>query len=277
MMFATLVYNIASDATGTNDLLAATDPEFSQRNSHYIFTEDFRLLATGLFGAHVIRGRYQVPTWNAIGEDTIFNSNRGLEPVSNSQLDWYVDNPKPIPKNEEFQVQTVDSGGGTEIENAVLWIGSADWSPTLPRGVLPIVVRATGTTTWALNGWTALAQLTLSQSLRGGVYSVLGAILQADDALAFRLVFPRQRMYMGRRLRPGWYCQNAVGDVVGLHTLPESSRLGEWGRFHTFELPQLEVFGTAADSTAWVLFMWCQFLGEDVNLLSNWAGGGGTF
>lgn len=271
-MFSTLVYSLASNTINVdNDLSAAVDPEFSQRNNHYIFSEQYNLLAAGLFAAHAVRGRYQVPTWNAIGEDTIFNVVRSIEPLTNSQLDWYVDNPKPIPINEEFQLQEHDSGGGTEQATGVLWIGSPRWNANLLKGKYPIVIRATGTTTWTANGWSPLAQLTLSQSLRGGVYAVHGAVLQADDAVAFRLVFPRQKMVNGRRLRPGYYAQNAVGDVIGLHTLPESSRLGTWGLFHTFELPQLEVFGTAADSTAWVLFLWADFLGESMDLLTQWS------
>src|SRR6266851_8400000 len=113
MGFATLVYNLP--AAGINavntDMVAAVDPDFSQRSSHYIFTEQYRLLGAIFVGASVIRGRYQVPHWNAIGEVVITQANRSLQPPSNPQWDWNEVRPPAIPLNEEFQVQASNNLG----------------------------------------------------------------------------------------------------------------------------------------------------------------------
>lgn len=123
MSYHTLVYNLA--AAGVNitntDMLAATDTEVSIRNSHYIFTERYRLLAASAIGVSVTRGRFQVPKWNAIGEFTFMNANRALTPPSNPQWDLYLAAPPEIPQNEEFQVQMSNNlGAATEQESVVL-------------------------------------------------------------------------------------------------------------------------------------------------------------
>jgi len=274
--FALLAYNLASDtASGTNtDFVAATDADFSQRNSHYIFSEQYKLLAAHAAGASLSRGRFQAPTWNAIGEFTIFNVGTALEPQSNFQFDQYLAYPPPIPLYEEFQFQMSNTGAGGAIENGHIVIGANDWSANLPQGRMPIQVRASFTVTHTLNGWSGPQTISLSQSLRGGVYAVVGAQLQADDCAWFRLIFPRYKLYHGRKLRPGWVAQNAIGQPVSNQMPNWPFSLGEWGRFHTFELPQCETFGTAADSTVCQLFLWLVYLGEDVSQLTQGLGGG---
>lgn len=279
MGHAMLVYNnpVAGVNDANVDMTAAIDPDFSQRNNHYIFTESYRLAKAWAVGASMIRARFQVPTWNAIGEWSIFNVNRSIEPTANSQCDSYLPFPPRIPINEEFQVQDSNNlGASTEIENVGLQIITDDWSPQIPPGRFMLTVKTTGTTTWTLNAWSGGVAITFSQSLRGGVYAVVGAQLQADDAAFFRLIFPRFKLYQGRKMRPGNIAQNAVGNVTQNQSYPWNLDMGEWGRFHTFELPQLDVFGTAADSTAWVLYLTLIFLGEDLSLLAGGMGGGGV-
>ena len=272
MGFALLAYNLASDtAAGVNtDFTAAVDPDFSQRSGHYIFTEDYLLLASMYTsGATPTRQRFQCPTWNAIGQFESFNLGTALEFSANYQADNWIPASPHIPQMEEFQYQASNGGAGTLIENGAIVIGTSDWNQNLPRGRLPILAVATGTTTWTLNKWSGPVAITLAQSLRGGVYAVVGAQMQADDAVWFRLVFPRYKLYNGRKLRPGWAVTNAVGNAAnwGMPNWPFT--LGEWGRFHTFELPQVEAFGTAADATAWVLYLYLIYLGEDPSLIGT--------
>jgi len=275
---ALLAYNIPSDtASGSfTDMTAVADPDFSQRNSHYVFTEQYRMLASMFTsGDTPTRVRFQTPTWNAIGQFEMFNLGTSLEPATNFQVDNWLAYPPPIPMMEEFQIQASNGGAGSLIVNSAIVLGTSDFSMQLPQGRLPILVTATGTTTWTLNKWSGPIALTLSQSLRGGVYAVVGAQMQADDAAWFRIIFPRYKLYNGRKLRPGWACQNALGNVANYNLNNWPFTLGEWGRFHTFELPQVEVLGTAADSTAWVLFLWLVYLGESDSLLQQGLGGGG--
>lgn len=277
MGFALLNYNATAAAAGaTNvDLVAASDADFSQRNSHYIFTERYRLLGVAPVGVSVTRGRYQVPTWNAIGEATIFNVNRALTPPSNPQADWSLQYPPEVPLNEEFQVQLSNNlGAATEIENALIWLATDDWSQNIPRGRTPLLVRATSVITPTLNAWSGPQAITLSQSLRGGVYAVVGAVVQGANSVAFRVIFPRYRLYHGRKLRPGHLVQTALGDVTNNQHYPPGMDLGEWGRFHTFELPQIEVFGTLAAAITYQVFLYLVYLGEEISQLNQGLGGG---
>lgn len=275
-----LAYNAAAAGINTVnlDFTAVTEPDFTSRNGHFILTDPYQLGGIMLVGASVIRGRLQIPTYNAIGEFSILSANRALQPTSNAQWDSLIGYTPQLPINEEIQVQVSNNlGAATEQENALLLLLATDWSRNLPQSsrMPPIIpVRATFTVTPTINAWSGPQAINLSQALRGGVYAVVGAVCQGTNAAAFRLIFPRYRLWHGRKLRPGWPVQNAIGDVVQTQIDPWVIGMGEWGRFHTFELPQAEVLGTTAASTTYQLFLWLVFLGEDVSQLNQGLGGG---
>jgi hypothetical protein len=277
MGFALVDYN--APAAGVNtvnlDFSAVSDPDFTQRNGHFTLTEPYRMLGAMAVGASVIRGRFQIPTWNALGEWQLFNVNRGLQPTSNPQWDWYGAFGPPIPMNEEVQVQLSNNlGAATEIENCGLLLATQDWTPAMPAGLAKFIVRASFTVTPTLNAWSGPQTIALSANLRNGVYAVVGATLQGTNAAFFRIVFPKYRLYMGRKLRPGGPVQTNIGDVLSNQLPIYQMSLGEWGRFHTFELPGIEVLGTAAVSTTYQAFLWLVYLGADQSLLNQGLGGG---
>lgn len=282
MGFALLAYS--NNAVGVNavntDLTAATDPDFTARNGHYTFTEDYRIAALTLIGASVTRGRFQCPTYNALGELAILVANRSATVPSNPFVEMLVQRPLFIPKNEEFQVQVSGNlGAATETDTAFLWVITNDWSANLPQEATPPFgisyrYRATVTITPTVNAWSGPNAITLSQSIRNGVWAIIGGVVQGTNALAYRWVFPKYRLYQGRKLRPGNLVQNAAGDVPAFNFWQDTRFLGEWGRFHTFELPQIEVWGQAAVSTTYQIFMDMVYLGTDINLLNQGLGGG---
>ena len=277
MGFALLNYNVA--AAGINavntDLTAATDPDFTARNGHYTFTEPYKLGGVMPVGASVTKGRFQAPTWNALGEWTIFSANRAISPPTNPQFDMYLAYPPPLPMNEEFQVQLSNNlGSSTELENCGILVLTNDFSKAIPRGVAMGIFRASFTLTPTLNAWSGGQAITLSANLRGGVYAVVGATVQGANGAFFRIIFPRAKLYNGRKLRPGLPCQTALGDVLNQQLDPWQMALGEWGRFHTFELPQIEIFGTLAGSITYQAFLWLVYLGEDPSLMNGGMGGG---
>lgn len=272
MSYHTLVYNLA--AAGVNaantDMLAAVDSEFSQRSSHYVFTESYRLLAASYIAPSATRARFQVPHWNAIAEFTIMNANRSLQPPSNPQWDVYREMMLPIPQLEEFQVQASNNlGAATEQANVVLNIAPDDWKMQQSPSQFKFVARATLALTPTLNAWSGPQAITMSQSLRGGTYAILGTVVQGTNAVAWRWVFPRNKLYNNRRLRPGGLTQNAVGDVVNNQLDPWGVPFGVLGYFNTFELPSIELFGTLAGAITYQIFIWLAYLGEDQNLLNQ--------
>ena len=275
MSYHTLAYNASAAAAGASnvDLSVVPDTEVSSRNSHGIFTERYKMLAVSAVGVSITRGRFQVPKWNAVGEMSIINANRALEPPSNPQWDLYLAYPPELPQNEEFQVQLSNNlGAATEQENVILQLAPDDWNQNIPKGELLFVQRATFTLTPTINVWSGGQVLTFSQSLRGGVYAVVGGVVQGTDAVAWRIIFPRNKMYHGRRLRPGGLIQNAIGVVINNQIDPWVMGLGVLGYFHTFELPTIEVLGATAAAITYQVYLWLVRLGEDVSILNQYTG-----
>jgi hypothetical protein len=277
MGYATLVYNASAAAAGaTNvDLVAATDADFTQRNGHYTFSEQYKLLRATTLETSATRGRYQAPTWNAIGEFAIAMVNRSLAVPTNYQSDWYGDNPPNIPIEEEFQVQMSNNlGAATEQANVVLDIGTNDWNQNLiptPPNSLSLVTRASVTITPTVNAWSGPNIIAFSQSLRGGVYVIDDCQVQGADSIAWRWIFPRTKLYNGRKLRPGGIIQTAIGDQVPVQVPIGREFMGVQGFFHTFELPQIEVFGTVAAAITYQLFISLTYLGQSRSILDQYV------
>lgn len=282
MALATLVYSASAATAGaTNfDFTAATDSDFTQRNGHYTFTEDYNLAALAVVGASVTRGRIQSPTLNALGEVALFGSNRSATVPANPFVEMFMpmNNWINLPKNEEIQIQYSNNlGAATEQETAILWLTTDDWSANLPTpAAAPFNVtakfRASFTLTPTVNAWSGPQPIALSASLRNGVWSVVGAYVQGGNAAAWRIVFPKFKLYNGRKMRPGGIIQTAVGDMVPFNW-PYGERIwGEFGRFHTFELPQIDIFGLTAASTTYQVFLDLVYLGTDIGLLAQGLG-----
>ena len=283
--FALVDYNIAAATAGaTNaDLSMVADPDFTNvQSGHLVLTEPYKLLGVFPVGVSVIRGRFQIPTWNAVGEMTIFNANRGLQPTSNGQWDLYLARPATLPTLEQIQIQLSNNlGASTEQENVGVLLATPDWTQNLPQpgGVLGpalgvFCVRASFTVTPTINAWSGGQNLTFSQSLRSGTYAVVGAICQGTNSAFFRLIFPKYALQRGRKLRPGWPVQTAVGDVVQSQLQPWVMAMGEWGRFHSYEPLTCEVLGTTASSTTYQLFLFLVMVSDDMSGLKGGLGGG---
>lgn len=263
------------NAVGT-DLTALADPDFSTRNGHYIFTEPYQLLAAYHLETSAIGAQLVCPTWNAIGKANVWPVNRGIVTLSPPRVDTRFDYAPFVPLNEEFQFQVSNNlGASTEQAFGFVVLGTNDWNGNIPKGQLPIVVRATVTFNPGSLVWSGPQVLTFEQSLRGGVYAVCGAEVQATNVIAFRLIFPRYKLYNGRKLRPGWLAQNAIGDLIYPLSADGPFWLGEWGRFHTFEPVQIEAIMTTGASTAFEVRLWLVFLGENLSALQAGMGGGG--
>jgi len=279
MGFALLAYQGAPGVNAASfDLTAVGDPDFSQRNGHYIFTEKYNIISLAHFEASAIRSNLSAPTWNALGKMNIWpvNVSANIPTPGPPRIDERFDLPLPVPLNEEVQFQVSNNlGAATEQAWGLMQIATSDWTQNIPRGVMPIMVRATVTFNPGSLVWSGPQVLAFEQSLRGGVYAVVGAEVQAPAVIAFRLIFPRYKLYNGRKLRPGWICQQAVGDLIYPQQVDGPMAWGEWGRFHTFEPVQIESIMTTGASTAHEVRLWLQFLGEDTNLLQGGLGGGG--
>lgn len=243
-MFHLLNYFVSAGAGDANvDMTAATDDTFSRRNNHYIFSENWNLLAWAHLAASATRARFNAPTWNAFARHQVWPINRSATPPSFPRVADYRMFPLPIPLNEEIAIEeSNDLAMGNEDTTSFLWIAPPSWNRQVPRGSLRLVVRATGAVARVADSWSTFGAITFAENLRGGWYSVLAAYVFSANLRAFRLSFPRMPLIAGRLLRPGALTSAALGNM---ETPDFNDGLGVWGHFHTFEPPQLQVYGDA--------------------------------
>lgn len=275
-MHVILPYLLATGGSvADTDTPNVADQEFSSRNSHFIFTEDYRLLAAIGMGANLTRMNFSVPTWNAYGLNNIWpvmlSSANILSPP---RVSWFPGSMPIVPQNEEVAINTTD--GASENAAAFIVLTSPGFSKNLPAGPATLCIRATCTITQVAGKWAGPGALVFQQNLRGGVYSIIGMECVGSGTAAFRLVFPRSRFYYGRRIRPGWLAQQAIGDLPEPRLQIDPYYFGEWGRFHTFEPPQLEVFSIAGSSSiTHELRMYLTYIGQsESQYLDAWVAQG---
>ena len=271
-MHVLLAYTGNNSGPANNfDLTAAVDPDFSQRNNHYIFTEMYGIGYLWAQSAHITDARLLTPTFAALNADgfriTAFQKKAGLGGTP-TLFDKLTGSMVPMPQMEELQYQA--STGTAEQQWGLLNLFSSDWRREPPQNPLIVMEGTTGSFTPAANVWSGPQIINLTANPRGGVYKVCRvAVQQAGDSLAFRIIFPRSPYYHGRKLRPGWVVQNAAGDFDDVITQVDPYHLSPWGWFHTFELPMIEVFASTSASMTPIVRMWCEYLGGDLALLNQ--------
>lgn len=267
-MFHLLTYYLnAAAAAADSDMAAAIDTEFSQRNSHYVFSEPYRLLATYHLATSATRARITCPTWNAVARFVLDPPTRANTVGSGSRMMDLTHYTHELPLNEEIAVEcSNDLAEGNEDTTVHLWISSPDWSRNIPRGRQLVVARFTSAVAGIADSWSGIGAITFAENLRGGVYSVIGAEVFDAGSRAFRLNFPRSPSTRGRRFRPGALCREAIGDIPVLPTTYGPLFFGLWGRFHTFEPPQIEIWANATAASAQEGRMWLVYEGENVTI-----------
>lgn len=247
MNLHTVAYS-ASLAAGPNlDTAFIQDDVLGSRNSHLILTEDFNAIMTYQIGALMTRARFGNAALSQKGRNHLWpievSATVPRLPLPNDLRDT----PLKLPRNEEITIESANSGAGPTQTSVILWLASPDWSQNLP-GYLDrlttrctVVVAAGAETTWG-----PLGTIVMEQDLLNGVYAVIGASFVAAAALAFRFRFPDQPANRGKQYRPGALVQEstATSPFAGFR-----GGMGEWGRFHTFTLPQVQFLADAAGGT----------------------------
>lgn len=260
--FHLAAYSESIDALTDTDLAAPVDGILQLRNSHLIMSEPYNLIAAYAVGADFTRANFTDPKLTTHGLPNIWPIDVSATVTANPPIMDVRDFPIPMPIDEELTINVTSPTAGANQINILLWLASPNWSRVVPRGSPRFMARATATTTGGGAGlWSDAVALTMQRDLLGGVYAVIGAWAFLANALAFRFQFPRQRLYGGRQLRPGGIAQNAIGNAprVGFQ-----EALGEWGRFHTFELPSVQTFGAAGATEVRLDVV---YLGQDMSML----------
>jgi hypothetical protein len=116
-MFHLAAYTTAFAGAATlQDMTAAVDGAFTQRNGHLTFTSPMKLLAAHYTGALVTAAQLSVPSINAIAPHNIYPPNLAITELTNPNIQDLRDWPLQLPLEEEIAVQATASGA--EQENA---------------------------------------------------------------------------------------------------------------------------------------------------------------
>lgn len=257
MGFHLLAY--ANPAMGVNasftQLSAVPDPEFSNRGTTpaFILSEDYDVLFNAIFAASVTDARFDIARVNAIAKHHIYPINRFATIPTNPNIQDMRDYPLKLPTFEQLIAQA-SNNLGSSTEPCTLFTGIAPRGTTrmLPSGERRIQLAFTGAVTGVAGAWSSLGNLTFAENLASGWYSVVGCNIFDAGTLAFRMVFARPENYQGRKLRPGGFAQEALGNIPWG---PQMGGLGLWGKFHSQEPPQLEIYANASASSAQVGIM----------------------
>ncbi len=259
-MFHLSAYSeLVPTGTGFTDVAAVIDQSITSRNDHLIFTTPYNLLMSYGMGTALDQARLNVPTLNAVARPQLFPFNQAATVPSRPALQDMREYPMPLPINEEIAIEAAHADAGDVQLTFLLWLTQGQLSRNLPRGLARLTVGFTASAAGTAFAWGALANLTFNENLRGGMYAVVGCQVFDAGCLAYRLWFPNGNEQNGRRFFPGGLGLQAIGNV------PEeafSGNMGEWGRFNSFEPPQIQVFNTTTAASAQVGKMDLIYLGE---------------
>ncbi len=264
-MWHMAAYKESIGNTANDDMNAVADSVFTVRNNHLIFTDRMNLIGVYGFGALLSRARFGNAALTRLGSNHIWPIEVSATVPDLPQMMDLRDSPLMLPKNEELTIEVTNTAAGPTETGAVLCLADPLWTMGFPSHRDRLVSRATcviaaGTETT----WTALSELTFERDLYNGVYAVVGASVVAANAIAARFRFPDQPQTYNKQFRPGCLVQ----DSAALAPNPAfMGGFGEWGRFHTFSPPEMQVLADAAGGTYEVRLS-LLYLGEDDSLLN---------
>lgn len=235
MAFHLLAYEESIDNTANFDLDAITDDIITRQNDHFFPSMDLHLLWAAAMSATLNRCRIQSPELRQITPPFIRPIIAAAIPADNDEPADYSQNPFRLPRLEEIAMEaTSDVGMGSEQALGFLGV-SAGQSPA-PAGNV-FTMRGTSTTTSVALAWTTLTT-TWADTLPDGRYAVVGLYVTGATNAAARIIFDEQTW------RPGSLSVAAVGSRIS--KLFRKGRLGTWGHFNSWAMPEIQVLNTAA-------------------------------
>lgn len=263
MPFHLAMYSESLGQVTDSDTDAAADDVFERTgNTRLRFSQPMQIIAAWASGTTLTRMNFANSSLTIRGRPNIWPIDRSATPADPPNVMDLRAHPIKLPLHEELQVNsTTDAVGPARVELA-LWLTPRPWQPKPVTGERVGVCRATSTTTGGGAGaWSNAIALAFDRELFTGVYAVVGGAVFIAAAQAFRIRFPVTPEIQGKQYRPGGLTQNALDTNPNRMQLSE---LGEWGRFHTSELPSLQTFGAAGASEVRLDLM---YLGDDFSLL----------
>jgi hypothetical protein len=237
-MYHTLAFYKSMTAGSTNeDVTAVTDQVVTSPQGHFLRSQEYRIFAAVALGATITRARYNTPSLRLPFLPQLCPLEVGGNFGDFPNINEYKDRELRIAVGDELAVETSNSAAGSENHLVAVWTRTA----TVPAPPGPkYTTRFTSAITASAGTWQSGA-ITITDTLPGGTYAVIGMdVFGANLALA-RLVFGTQIE------RPGVICRQAQSNRRD--PTFRDGRVGQFGTFNYLALPQLEVLSTGANSS----------------------------
>lgn len=205
-------------------------------NNHWLPQRDYNIVFAHIGAVTLTRARIVSPTNRQITLPFLRPIQALLLPPTNPNVADYRDNPFRVNALEELSVEGTDSAAGPN--NCTVLLGLQESYEPTPRGNI-FTLRGTSTTAAVANAWTQIA-MTWDDALPAGEYSVVGMSAFATNQLGARLTFENQVV------RPG--SVGVVAEANRNHDMFLKGGLGQWGRFTSTRMPNVEVLNNGTDA-----------------------------
>lgn len=266
-MFHIQYNKIATGGAVANlDIPAVADPSFSTRNGHYIYSEEYELLAAAPFGPTITALQNNTPHMTWINPPQIYPVSLSTTVPTNVAVCDLRENPWKMPINEEWQWGVTD--GASENVTLVTWLGTPSWSRRMPpAGIQRLTIPFTASMVTTAFTWCPDVQLAPSNQLRGGTYAVIGADVIGAASQCFRFNFTRQPLSRNRKLYPGSLCTQTYGLIP--NKLGQNW-MGLYGYFNTFELPYISVVANASATVTHTVYLDVWYMSNSTDALDQY-------
>jgi hypothetical protein len=226
-----------TDSTNNEAIPAPGDPAFNRvSTTEYLAPADLEVFAMYAGNDTITRARLVTPSLRTLGLPEIYPLNVTAAPALPLAVDFRPNDPVRIKMNDTFSVEASNGASTVDTAFAALAIRKQFWP--VPAGSRT-TLSGTAAQTLVANGF-SFGTITFDQTPPVGNYSVIGMSCVCASAWFARLIFPMQSNW-----RPGVI----VGATAAAFEYRQAFRhgnVGEWGRFHSVNLPQLEIFGNTA-------------------------------
>lgn len=212
-------------------------------------------------GAHLVHLRVQAPSLQPLPYIALSPGNRGSALESPPRLFDFSKYPIPFRPLEELDIFATQNAGAGETQYALVTMTDANFVPPPALRTGPTIngnngfftLHGTASTTLTAGGWTAITP-TLDQGFPSGLFSLVGVRVFSATALFFRVKPTLEPLW-----KPGGVAVQAYDqlDPIGQRAFNRDpvpfAPWGEWLKFYSTNVPQIEIFATAADTAeeAW--------------------------
>lgn len=243
-----------TDSTANENISAVADAAFARSIGNlYLAPDDMDVLAAFAMNDTITRARIVSPSLRQNGLPEIFPLTVAATVTLEGGYAKYGNYGPRIRKNDEFGIEASNGASTVDTAFGALWL----WRKKMgvPAGAR-FTVRGTSAITLVANAW-VLGNLTFDQTLPVGDYAVIGMRATCTNGVFSRLVFP-----MNTTWRPGVVCPPVV-TTFDTDPFWRFGNLGEWGRFHSVNQPQVEVLGHTAGAQTAAVILDCVALNQN--------------